>query len=632
MKKPNLKDDFYQYTNYSWLKKAKIDPDKPSISAFGELDKKLNKQLISLADQLASNSDQLTGPLSEFAKFYKMFKNYKKRNALAMKPAKKLISEIEQLSSFDELAQKLISKRSQWEYLPISLEVEDDFVDSSIKVLWLGEQSIILPAKEYYEKEDAQKHLNVFKSMSVKLLQEYGYTQSQANKLADQAVEFDNLVKDYILSSLQKADYTSLYNMTPLDQLKDTSNYFNLEALAKQIVGTNISSIVVTNKDYVANLNKIYNADTFNGYKAMLIIKNLIASCAYLSDELRIIATELRKSVTGIDRAINNKKYAFKSSEQWFNKPFGLAYAQKYFGPQAKKDVKKMIKKMINIYKNRLAQNDWLSQKTKQKAILKLSKLDVMVGYPDKIRPYYKKLKVKTYSQGSNLLENVLNFKAIMQKYQDSLYLKSESKEYWEMSPALINAYFHPIKNHIVFPAAILQAPFYSIEQSSSKNYGGIGAVIAHEISHAFDNNGSQFDENGSLNNWWTDDDRAKFDLRKEQVIELFEGFDTGMGLVNGKLTVSENIADLGGFDCALEAAQGQKEFNAHDFFTNWATIWRIKTKPEYMTLLLKTDVHAPGYARANVHLKNCDLFYETYQITAKNQMFIPQNKRVKIW
>ncbi|UUD35789.1 M13 family metallopeptidase [Mycoplasmopsis citelli] len=632
MNKNNLKNDFYEYVNAGWFKKAKIAPDKPSISAFGELDKQLKKQLISLADQLAIQEKQLKGPLSEFAKFYKMFKNYSIRNKLAMQPAKVLISEIEQLSSFEELAQKLTSKRSQWEYLPINLDVEDDFVNSSTKVLWMGEQSIILPSKEYYEKADAKKHLKVFKSMSLKLLKAYGYSENKANKLIKLAVEFDNLVKDYVLSSLQKADYTSLYNVVNLSELQSVSTYFNLEALAKEIVGENISSIVVTNKNYVENLNKLYNPQTFPGYKAMLIIKNLISASAYLSDELRIIATELRKSITGIDRAMSNKKYAFEKAESFFSKPLGLAYAQKYFGPQAKADVESMIAKMIGIYKERLSQNTWLSQKTKEKAILKLSKLDVMVGYPEKIRPYYELFKVKTYQEKSNLLENVLNFKKIMQQYHDSLYLKSEAKEYWEMSPAMINAYFHPIKNHIVFPAAILQAPFYNIAQGASKNYGGIGAVIAHEISHAFDNNGSQFDENGSLNNWWTDEDRAKFEQRKEQVIELFEGFDTGMGLVNGKLTVSENIADLGGFQCALEAASQQKDFNAKEFFENWATIWRNKAKPEYMTLLLKTDVHAPGKARANVHLKNSDLFHEVYHITNKDNMYLAPEKRVKIW
>lgn len=631
-KKQLLKDDFYEYINKDWLKTAKIDSDKPAISAFGELDKQLEKQLMSLADELVKDANNLQGPLAEFAKFYKMFKNYKKRNELGFEPIRAFIAEIESLKSFEELAEKLVAKRATWSYLPINLEVDSDFVNPNIKVLWMGEQSIILPSKEYYEKADSRKHLKVFKDMAIELLHKFGYSLNKATAIVKKALEFDNLVKDYVLSSLQKADYTSLYNVVKLEELQNSSKYFDLEKLAKEIVGNNIDSIVVTNREYVKNLDAIYNADTFENYKAMLIVKSIQQACAYLSDELRVLASKLALHLKGIDKPVSNKKYAFKKAESWFSKPLGLAYADKYFGAKAKEDVQKMIARMIEIYTNRLKENNWLSKPTIEKAILKLSKMDVMVGYPEKIRPFYNEYKVTTYAQKSNLFANVLNFQEILQKYQDSFYLKNESKEYWEMSPAIVNAYFHPIKNHIVFPAGILQAPFYNINQSSSANYGGIGAVIAHEISHGFDNNGSQFDETGSLNNWWTDEDRAKFEERKQQVIELFEGFDTGMGLVNGALTVSENIADLGGFSCALEAAMQEKDFNAKDFFENWARIWRIKAKAEYMNLLLKTDVHAPGKARANVHIKNSDLFYEVYDITKEDKMYLPKEKRVKIW
>ncbi|WAM07503.1 M13-type metalloendopeptidase [Mycoplasmopsis cynos] len=184
-----------------------------------------------------------------------------------------------------------------------------------------------------------------------------------------------------------------------------------------------------------------------------------------------------------------------------------------------------MVANMIQIYKNRLQQNTWLSQTTIQKAITKLSSIEVMVGFPEVIRPYYTNFKVKTYEQGGTLFENASNFNKIIAEYKISLYLKDEDRRFWGMSPATINAYYNPNKNQIVFPAAILAWPFYQLDRVSSANYGGIGAVIAHEISHGFDNNGAQFDEKGSLNNWWTDSDRKEFELRtKKQLNYLMEG------------------------------------------------------------------------------------------------------------
>ncbi|WP_036464540.1 M13-type metalloendopeptidase [Mycoplasmopsis sturni] len=628
-----LKDDFFAHINSEWLKNTKIPSDRASISSFGELDKKLEKELIKMANELTQREHlpQIDG-LKAFAKFYKMAKNYRQRNKLGFEPIRSLINEIEQLQSFEQLSQIFVAKRSGWAYLPFTLEVEEDFEDNTIKVLWAGEPGTILPSKEYYAKEDAAKLLNIFRQMSFDLLTMYGYSQTQANQMVESAISFDNHLKDFVLSAQDKADYTSLYNVVRFDQIKGSKELFDLEKLAREVVKQDIETIVLTNPEFFEKLDKIYNSETFNGYKSLLIICNLLNYAPYLSNEIRLKAGELSRAISGVAKPVSASKAAFKLSQKWFAMPLGMYYAEKHFGKEAKADVEKMIFNMIKIYKQRLSTNTWLSKETIAKAIAKLEKLDVMVGYPNQLRPFYKKYQVIPYTQKSNLVDNVLRFQDILQEYRDSLYLKHESSQYWQMSPAMINAYFHPIKNHIVFPAAILQAPMYDKNQSSSVNYGGIGAVIAHEISHAFDNNGSQFDENGTLNNWWTDADREKFAEKTQAVIELFDGFPTEAGPVNGKLTVSENIADLGGFLCALEAAQLEPDFNAEDFFANWARIWRTKAKPEYQKLLLNTDVHAPAKARANVQLQNCDLFQEYYQITPEDKMYLPKEKRVKIW
>ena len=230
------------------------------------------------------------------------------------------------------------------------------------------------------------------------------------------------------------------------------------------------------------------------------------------------------------------------------------------------------------------------------------------------------------------LLTNLLAFNKIETADMYSKWNQPVERDRWEMSAATVNAYYHPFKNIIVFPAAILQAPFYSLKQSSSANYGGIGAVIAHEISHAFDNNGSLFDEYGNLNNWWTDEDSKQFKNKAQQMIDQFDGIEFAGQKVNGKLTVSENIADAGGLSCALEAAKSEADLDTEAFFINWAKIWRMKATEQYMQLLLSIDVHAPAKLRANVQVQNLDDFFTTFNIKSGDAMFLDEGERVKIW
>ena len=287
---------------------------------------------------------------------------------------------------------------------------------------------------------------------------------------------------------------------------------------------------------------------------------------------------------------------------------------------------------MIGIYQDRLEKNEWLSKETRTKAITKLNKLGVQVGYPEKIPAFYEKFTTTSKADGGTLVANSRKFSRIVREDNFSRYGKTADRNEWEMSAATVNAYYHPFKNIIVFPAAILQAPFYSLEQSTSANYGGIGAVIAHEISHAFDNNGAKFDEYGNMNNWWTDADLNHFEKLAAKMIAEFDGIEFAGGKVNGTLTVSENIADAGGISCALAAAKKEADVSLDDFFTNWAKIWRTKAREQYQQLLLAVDVHAPAKLRANIQLQNVPEFFETYAITEGDGMYKAPANRVHIW
>ncbi|QNM93346.1 M13 family metallopeptidase [Mycoplasma sp. Pen4] len=637
MNKPRLQDDFHDYINHDWLQTTKIPADRSGISAFGEIDLHTEKLLKTLTIEWASGKRELPKDklIHEYVKLYQMVADAGTRKKLGWEPVRKFLDNILAIPSFKNISENYYKYEIEegYTYLPLSFGCDEDFVNNKIKILWLDDQSLILPSKEkYQDQEQKEKLLKVWSDVVEELLVSYGKTQAEAQDLIKKAIKFDAKVVEYVLSSVEKADYVALYNLKDIEWYKDTVKQFNISEIANSLVKDDVKQIACTNVRYIEAVDKLYSDENFEGYKALCFIKNMLALTGYLSEDIRLTAFKYRQALYEIKEARKLDLYAYDVAERYYGMPLGLYYAHTYFGEEAKKDVEHMIYSMIDIYRERLQENTWLSPATKQKAITKLNKLGVMVGYPEEIRPYYEKLIVKTYEDGSNLFENVKNFGRIMTEYNFSLYLKETNPKFWGMSPAMVNAYFHPFANHIVFPAAILQKPFYSLNQSSSANYGAIGAVIAHEISHAFDNNGSQFDENGSLNNWWTDEDRARFEEKTKDVIALYDSRITPNGKVNGTLTVSENIADIGGFSCALEAASREKDFNPKDFFENWATCWRQIQSDSSAKIQLEQDVHAPAKERANVLLMNSDLFQETYEIQEEDKMFLPKDKRIKIW
>lgn len=307
----------------------------------------------------------------------------------------------------------------------------------------------------------------------------------------------------------------------------------------------------------------------------------------------------------------------------------GDYYGKKYFGEKAKKDATSMIQDMIGIYKKRLENNQWLGEKTRAKAITKLDNIAIKVGFPDKIKPVYAKLSV---DEKATLLENYLAIQKVMIQDNFDEYHRPVDRTTWDMPSQLVNACYDPSRNDITFPAAILEAPFYSLQQSRSQNFGGIGAVMGHEISHAFDNNGSHFDEFGNMVNWWTKEDEDHFNQLTQKMINEFDGIPFAGGHVDGKLVVSENIADNGGISSALEATKQYPDADLKEFFENWARIWRMKASEKYQRMLLAIDVHSPQELRANVQPQNFDEFYTAFDIHEGDGMWLEPDKRVQIW
>ena len=627
-----IKDDLYEAVNGEWLKTAKIPDDKPATGGFNDLVDDIDKQLMDDFDAYAEGKEKSEDSrFNEMIKLYRLAKKFDWRKKVGPQPLKRMLASVENLNSYEDY-------QSQWKNWilagmpsPISFDIDADMKNATVYALFASSPSLILPDKSYYEAEKKAQHdqlLQLWSSMVEALMDKLGYSKEEAKKIIDDAIKFDALLAPNVKSAEEAADYSKMYNPQTVAELASATDQLDIAAIIKQLVREEPEKIIVTEPEYFKSLNKILQ-DNFELFKNWALIRVIRENASYLDDEMREINGRYGRALSGSKKPVSQRKFAFYLARDMFSQVAGDYYGKKYFGPQAKADVHHMVEQMIKVYKGRLTNNQWLSKDTRDKAILKLDKLGIQVGYPDKIPALYDQFKV---DEEESLIANLNQLIVTANKELFSRWNTPVDRMRWEMSAATVNAYYHPFKNIIVFPAAILQAPFYSLKQSSSQNYGGIGAVIAHEISHAFDNNGSLFDEFGNLNNWWTDEDSAHFKQLAQKMIDEFDGIPFAGQKVNGKLTVSENIADAGGLSCALEAAKTEADLNAQEFFINWATIWRMKATEQYMQLLLSIDVHAPQKLRANIQAENLDDFYTAFDIKPGDEMYRAPEDRVHIW
>lgn len=633
MKKDQIKNNYYEAVNGEWLEKAVIPGDQPSVSAFLELHLGIEKTLMDLTSRWEKEKSSLSKNLQKYIDLYQMTKDFEKRNQLGTKPFDIVSKKIEKLNNLKDLKDVFLELTLEDLELPFGFMVMQDFMNSNNQILYFGAADLFLPDTSYYKDEKQKAQLiSLFTMTSKQLLALYGYKEETIDKLIKDALAFDELLVPVTKSSVEKADYVKMYNPLSKKEVQELTNNFDLMAMAEALVNEDVDQLIITNLDFIKAFDDIITDDNFSIIKAWMILSNAIKFASDLTDEIRIAGGAFRRALSGIKEAQSQEKYAFYQAYNRFGQVVGLHYGETYFGPIAKKDVEVMVHEMIDVYQERIKNNTWLNEETKEKAVKKLSTLNVHVGYPDELPPYFDQFKIKGYDNGSDLIQERLAMTKIINVYNFKQYNKEPNRNLWGMPASMVNAYYSPTNNQIVFPAAILQEPYYSLKQSKSENYGGIGAVMAHEISHAFDNNGAKFDETGSLNNWWTEADLKAFNKKSKDMIDLFEGVETGYGQCNGELTVSENIADSGGLRCALEASKNSGHHNFEEFFQNWARVWRNKSSIEYSQLLLKVDVHGPSILRANMQLSNLPEFQEFYEISDKDNMYLPKEKMVSIW
>lgn len=633
MNKELIKSNFYEAVNGEWLEKAEIPGDQPAVSAFLELHLEIEQLLMDLTKQWEKDPSDLQENLKKYINLYQMTNDFDTRKELGTKPFEAIKQKLDDLHSVKDLEKAFKEFTLESIEMPFGFSVMQDFMDSDNQILYLSASDLFLPDTTYYQEEEKKNQLlGLFTMTSKQLLSLYGYKEEEVDKIIKEALAFDDLLVPVTKSSVEKADYVKMYNPYKKADVVDRTKNFDLMGNAEALVGESVDQLIVTNPDFIQAFDTIITEDNFAWIKSWMLLKNAIRFASDLTDEIRIAGGAFRRALSGIKEAQNKEKFAFYQAYNRFGQVVGLHYGETYFGPVAKQDVKTMVHEMIGVYQERISDNTWLKDATKEKAIKKLSTLAVHVGYPDELHPYYDSFEIKGYEAGSDLIQERLAMTKIINLYNFGQYNKKPNRNLWGMPASMVNAYYSPTNNQIVFPAAILQEPYYSLDQSASENYGGIGAVMAHEISHAFDNNGAKFDEKGSLNNWWTKEDLDAFDKKAKDMIALFDGVETGYGECNGELTVSENIADSGGIRCALEASKKNKEHSFEDFFQNWARVWRNKASVEFSQLLLKVDVHGPAILRANMQLSNLPEFQDVYEIKEEDKMYLAKDKMVSIW
>lgn len=625
-------DNIYLAVNSEWLEKTKIPSDRSRMAAFDGIDVKVEKQLMQdFADFAAGKKEVPNVPnLQKAVELYQLASDFDKRNREGAEPIKSdlaILAELQDFSDFNLKAPDLTTIVA----LPFGFDVEPDMKNTRINVLNFAGPGTFLPDTTTYQTEDAAKLLAILQKQSVKLLEMAGIETAAAEKYAADAIKFDAKLAKVVKSSEEWADYPATYNPMKIADFEAKFSEFKIDYYLKEVIGEEPARIIVAEPRYLDHINELLNKDNFAEIKGWLIVNFINDVASDLSQSFREAAFPFNQALSGQPQLSDGVKQAYHIANGNFSEVVGVYYGQTYFGAEAKKDVEDMINRMLAVYKERLAKNSWLSEATKKKAIVKLEALELKIGYPDKIEEIYNRLEIIPASQGGSLYANERAFGLAEQKYNIEQLHREVDRTIWAMPGNLVNACYDPQRNDLTFPAAILQAPFYDLKQDRATNFGGIGTVIAHEVSHAFDNNGAQFDELGNMTNWWTDEDYAEFKKRTQAEIDLFDGLEYGPVKLNGKQIVSENIADQGGLTAAVEAAKNEND-DLKKLFTNFARIWANKQLTESIKTQTAVDVHAPGPLRANVQTQCQDDFYEVFDVKPEDGMWLEPAKRVHIW
>lgn len=634
---PKAQDDFYMHVNYDWLKKTTIPPEDSNYGSFKMISDNVRDQLTTITqDSIAHRKEYKdTDPQAQIADMYANITATENREKAGLGNVQGYIDEIEKAKTLQEYANTMakLAKDHGTAVWIGGYSVAPDPIDNDKYVVYLDEPSTGM-GKEFMQNPANEPYFKLYKNYIKDVLVAYGRKPADAAKTADDVFAFQKDLADHAMSIEDLYDPSKSTHKLHYNDLRFLYGHINVaDMLNTAGIGSaqGFDTWYIQDLGLVAYFNNLYTAGRLPMLKEYAVFKLLSNAAPYTTKRYDDLSQEFARAMSGAKVKKSPARHNEELNERIMSLPYGKLYAAKYFDDQKKQTVTSYVKDIISEYKKSLAQNDWLSAATKQKAITKLDAMEMHIGYPDKWQPYMDDFVVVRPEQGGSLINNVLALDDAAWQYERSKIGKPIDRGEWDMMPQVVNAFYDPGKNDINFPAAILQAPFFDSKADRATNLGGIGMVIAHEITHSFDSNGAQYDEKGRLRNWWTKEDLAAFNQRLDKIIALYNRYEISPDVFSdGKRTLSENIADLGALAC-LSRIIGNHPDELRHLYTNYATVWREKETDAYLRRVL-TDVHSLPYIRVNAVLSSTDAFYDAFNVQLGDGMYVAPAERAKLW
>jgi predicted metalloendopeptidase len=639
--------DFFRFVNGKWLENHAIPDDRTRWGSFDELREKTDKDVQAILDKAVLSGKYANGTDQNKAiDIYLSIMDTVARNKNGINPIKPFLAKIDAIKNIQDLQKYLIEMESFGGGGFFGFRVGPDLKNSNLNVGNLGSGALGLPNRDYYVDQDADTKDKREKYVShiAKMFQYVDNKDKNASAKATEILAFETSLAVPRMTKEERRDARKRYNPTSISDLSKLTPSINWSAYFAGIGVKNMDTVNVSEPNYfiaLENVLKTTSIDQWKNYLRWSLIDRFSNRLTMDMERMNWNFSEKILSGSKKMRPLNDR--ALQTVNRTVGEALGKLYVDEKFPPEAKEKAAKMVQNLKLAYLNRIKNLSWMSEETKEKAYEKVNKMNVKIGYPDKWRDY-SAMVTKSPKEGGTYASNMLEVSKWA--YYDNLKDLGQpvDKTRWGMSPQTVNAYFSPTFNEIVFPAAILQAPFYDYQADDAVNYGGIGAVIGHEISHGFDDSGARFDADGNLKNWWQPSDLENFTVLGKKLASQYDALEALPGVfVNGTFTLGENIGDLGGVNAAFDAMK--LSFNESGapakidgytaeqrFFMSWATVWRSKAREDATRNLIKTDPHSPGNFRAYVPLLNIEEFYKAFSIKEGDALFLNNDQRVLIW
>ena len=637
------KEDFYSYVNGNWMKTNTIPDDESRWGGFGVLRKSTRNDVLEIL--YTSKEVGVYQDGSDQHKALMLFESELDtvaRNEAGVSPLMPLLEKINGIQNLEDM--QTVYASTLGVSAPFTgIGANPDLSDSRMNTAWVYPGGLGLQRDYYVDQDEKTKEIRAkYVDHMTHMFQFIDYSENDARKAAEKILAMETQLALPRLDKVASRDIRNFNNPTALEDLQDMTPSINWQKLMDDMgIEKKVDTLLVMQPTYMKSLDEFLTRTPIEDIKTLMTWSTLDNAAGYLTTEIEKANWEFySKTLRGAKKMRTPDERALGTVNSALGEAVGQLYVAAKFPPEAKAKAEKMIANVIRAFQNRISNLDWMSEETKLKAIEKLDKFTVKIAYPDEWEDYTE-LMIK---DGNSYAENMFAIGEWSRKKNISEINEPVDKTEWGMAPQTVNAYFNPLNNEIVFPAAILQPPFYNFTADEAVNYGGIGAVIGHEISHAFDDSGSRFDADGNVNNWWTPEDLTEFEKRGKALADQYSAIEVLDSVyVNGPFTLGENIGDLGGLLGAYDGLQLFYQENGRPdnidgftpeqrFFMSWATVWRTLTREDALRTQIKTDPHSPGLVRATQPLKNIDAFYEAFGIKEGDAMYLDPEQRVRIW